>query len=46
MPLPTKKASENRSEFIMRCMQDHTMIDEFPEQEQRYAVCVAQWEKE
>lgn len=44
MPLPEKKASESRGEFIVRCMQDHTMIAEFPEQDQRYAVCITQWE--
>ena len=44
MPIPEKKTNESRGEFLMRCMQDHTMIKEYPEQDQRYAVCIAQWE--
>lgn len=44
MPLPEKKINEKRGEFLMRCMQDHVMIDEYPDQSQRYAICIAQWE--
>ena len=45
MPLPTPKQGETRSEFITRCMDNDTMQSEFPEPEQRTAVCVSQWER-
>jgi hypothetical protein len=42
MPLPEKRDDETRTEFIVRCMSDETMQQEFPERDQRLAVCVAQ----
>ena len=45
MPLPTPKQGEERSAFVSRCMGDDTARREFPEQEQRAAVCYAQWRK-
>jgi len=35
--------SENQDEFISRCMGDKTMNSEYPEQNQRAAVCYAYW---
>ena len=46
MPLPEKEAGETLSEFIVRCMADDTMVDEFPDRGQRLAVCNSQWEQE
>jgi hypothetical protein len=43
MPLPEKRDDETRTEFIVRCMSDETMQQEFPERGQRLAVCVAQY---
>jgi len=43
MPLPEKREDETRTEFIVRCMSDETMQQEFPERGQRLAVCVAQY---
>ena len=41
MPIPEPKGSENQQEFISRCMSD--LSEEFPDQEQRLAVCYAKW---
>lgn len=38
-------ASETQDEFISRCMGDDKMNSEFPEQEQRAAVCYAYWDE-
>lgn len=43
MPLPTPTGTESESEFMMRCMDNATMMDDFPERDQRVAVCQAQW---
>lgn len=41
MPIPERKQSENRGEFISRCMSDLVMNKEYPEQGQRSAVCIS-----
>jgi ATP-dependent protease ClpP protease subunit len=43
MPLPKPKPKEEQKDFISRCMGDGVMNKEFPEQEQRAAVCYRQW---
>lgn len=40
------KASEDRDTFLDRCMGDTQMISEFPDNDQRYAVCNAYFEGE
>ena len=40
MPIPDRTAAESRDEFISRCMGDTTMVVEFPDVKQRYAVCI------
>lgn len=45
MPLPKPKESEDKDKFINRCMADKTMLSEFPDEKQRYAVCLAQFNK-
>lgn len=45
VPLPTPKQGESRDEFLQRCMADATMVSEFPDESQRYAVCMAQWDR-
>lgn len=40
MPLPKPSPSESQKDFIQRCMSEAT---EFPDQEQRLAVCYTQW---
>jgi hypothetical protein len=43
MPIPTPKAKETQQEFISRCMSD--LKSEFPDKEQRLAVCYTQWKE-
>lgn len=43
MPLPKPTDQESRDDFIERCMGDPTAIAEFPDQEQRSAVCIKQF---
>ena len=44
MPLPTPTQSENQEEFISRCMGDSTMNNDYPDNSQRYAICISQFE--
>ena len=43
MVLPTPSENEGESEFISRCMADEEMKKEFPDKEQRTAVCFSQF---
>jgi hypothetical protein len=45
MPLPTPLPKEQKGEFLQRCMMDDTMVREYKDQDQRYAVCRNQIEK-
>jgi hypothetical protein len=45
MPLPVPTPDENEEQFISRCMADRTMIKEFPEEHQRFAVCSMQFDR-
>ena len=42
MPLPKPKPEEKKMEFIIRCMADETMVKEYPNKAQRFAVCTSQ----
>lgn len=44
MPLPKPSSGESRSDFISRCMGDSVMREEYPDNDQRTAVCSSQWE--
>jgi hypothetical protein len=44
MPLPIPDKGETKKEFINRCMGDSTMLNEYPDNPQRYAVCESQWD--
>ena len=44
MPLPKPNLGEDRSEFVSRCMGDDKVIQEFPDNDQRVAVCSTQFE--
>lgn len=44
MPLPKPESEESEDDFFERCMADAVMVDEYSNEEQRYAVCVTQWE--
>jgi len=41
MPIPKPSDSESQDEFIGRCMSE--LKGEFPDQEQRLAVCYNSW---
>lgn len=43
MPLPKPNPKETRADFMDRCMGDSVMVKEYPDSDQRTAVCVAQW---
>jgi HK97 family phage prohead protease len=45
MPLAKPRKNENEDDFMDRCMGDSSMVDEFPDNKQRYAVCKLQWDK-
>src|SRR5690554_5913318 len=45
MPLPKPNHGGSNDEFIGRCMVRETMQEEFPDEGQRYAVCLAQWDE-
>ena len=41
MPIPQRKEGEDRKAFMSRCMSDSNMRKEYPENDQRVAVCVS-----
>ena len=43
MPLPKPDSGESHDDFISRCMGNDTMIADYPDEDQRYAVCESQW---
>jgi len=43
--MPTPEKDEEQDDFIGRCMVSGTMTSEYPDESQRTAVCMAQWEK-
>lgn len=45
MPLPNPEQGESREDFISRCASDEKMNEEYPDNEQRVAVCEAQFGK-
>jgi hypothetical protein len=40
MPIPIPNSTEPKDEFIVRCMSDETMVVEYTDSTQRYAVCI------
>lgn len=45
MPIPTPTTTEGKDEFIVRCMSDDKMTSEYPDTNQRYAVCIATYQE-
>lgn len=41
MPIPKPTPAESQVDFMARCMSE--LKDEFPDQEQRVAVCYTSW---
>jgi len=46
MPIPKPKKGEERQEFMSKCMSDDSMMEEFPRQKQRAAVCLSQMRRQ
>ena len=46
MPIPKPKKDESHDDWMDRCMADDVMNREFPDNDQRYAVCQNIWEQE
>ena len=44
MPLPKPSLGESRDEFLGRCVGDDKVTSEFPDRDQRVAVCISQFE--
>lgn len=42
--MPSPGPTENEDEFISRCMSDEEAMTDFPDEDQRYAVCISKWE--
>jgi hypothetical protein len=42
MPIPNRKQDEDKDAFVSRCMSNETMKEEYPDQQQRVAVCIQQ----
>ena len=43
MPVPKPTEGEQEDEFIARCMANETMQNEYPDEEQRSAICYTSW---
>ena len=46
MPLPKRTPIETKEKFMQRCMSNPTMVKEYPDKDQRLAVCAKQWSKQ
>lgn len=42
MPIPKRKKNEEKNQFVSRCMGDETMKKEYPNNQQRIAICLGQ----
>ena len=42
MPIPNKRTSESIAKFTSRCMSNEKMKTEYPDEQQRYAICITQ----
>ncbi len=43
MPIPKPTSGETESDFMARCMDDRTMLDEYSQRDQRVAVCLSSY---
>jgi ATP-dependent Clp protease protease subunit len=44
--MPTPRKNESKDDFIQRCMADDTMQQDYPDDDQRLAICHSQWDDE
>jgi hypothetical protein len=45
MPIPERKQNEDKQKFVSRCMSNETMKKEYPDSQQRVAICLGQTRK-
>ena len=45
MPLPSPRKGQSKDDFVNICMDDTKMLNEFPDDKQRAAVCYSQYSK-
>lgn len=45
MPIPAKREDEDKQKFISRCMGDEVMKKDYPDSQQRIAICLGQTKK-
>lgn len=45
MPIPKPRKYERRDPFIERCMGNATMNEDYPDNAQRYAICIGAFDK-
>ena len=43
MPIPKPRTDEEEDDFISRCMGNDTLQEDYPDNDQRLAVCFTQW---
>ena len=42
--MPKPRANETEEQYISRCMSDPETLDKYPDEDQRYAVCISIYE--
>jgi hypothetical protein len=45
MPIPSRKDNEDKQKFVSRCMSDEVMKKDYPNTQQRVAICLGQTRK-
>lgn len=45
MPIPKPIKDERKVDYLPRCMGNKTMNDDYPNTDQRYAICQSTWDK-
>ena len=43
MPIPKPKLNEMRKDYIKRLMGDDTMVNDYPDNKQRYAIAMSEY---
>jgi hypothetical protein len=43
---PTPREDESEEDFIERCMSDDEAVEDFPDEDQRFAFCQSVWDRE
>lgn len=45
MPHPKPNPEDTLDAFMHRCLEDDTMVQEYPNEQQRLALCARQWKE-